>query len=125
MDLVGKKQKVFQVKRGGYVNPVISTSETQGLTDSQQTITLGYCPWGEVLHDMSEVKALCWRCGNPICAKHENVICVICERVTCKECISDNKTRVAKGIVCIAHSTWQVMLYVSRNRKSSRAGKTT
>ncbi len=118
MDLIGRKLKAFQVRTRQGTRPIIVTAETRGITDSQQTINLNSCPWGEVLHDMSEVKAMCWICESPICEKHMNTMCEICQRVTCIDCISQNKSKFVKAIVCNAHSTWQVMVFVSRNGKS-------
>ncbi|MDA2933245.1 hypothetical protein MYX82_02765 [Acidobacteria bacterium AH-259-D05] len=98
-DLKGTKSKVFKVRNGDTIRSLTSTSETRGLTDSEQEIIFDSCRCGAILHNPKEVAATCVG-GESLCQNCAQVRCEECNKVMCPDHAKEWKERK----LCNQHS---------------------
>ncbi len=107
MDLIGRKQKIFQVRIGRGLKTLTSTTETRDLTNDKQVIIFDSCRCGTTLHNPKEVFATCVG-GESLCSECSKTRCGLCNRIICPD--HTNKSKIIQTTICSFHSLSEIML---------------
>ncbi len=104
------KAKVFRVRLSHHDThvPVVSTTEVESLSGSEQYIDLPACPCGRVMHSTEEVFAFCTVGGEdePLCKKCARLKCDICGNIVCE----DHSLTYGSSRCCKTHGIFQRFL---------------